>query len=255
MTRVEKILRSGYPDELVDRLIDAFETIEHNYARGKWKASELDAGHFVEIARRIVELETTGSYTDIDDDLPPFHAGTLSDYEQGSGHESFKILIPRVLYGTYAVRNKRGVAHVGRVSPNEPDSSIIRANARWVMAEIVRLKSDLSVEETAPLIHDLVEKEAPLVWSVEGQDRVLDTRLEAWQQILILLYADEPRGERDLQEAIEYQNTTRFREILTDLHRNRLIEYGDDGRCHLMPPGEERAEEILHETQSTLQHT
>lgn len=252
MNRVEQVLRSAYPDELVDRLLEAFEEIETNFARGKWKASELDAGHFVEIARRIVELETLNSYTPIGDKLPRFHTGILGKFEQGSGDESFRILIPRVLWSTFAVRNKRGVAHVGTVSPNEADASVIRANARWVMAEIVRLKSNLSADETASLVHDLVKKEAPLVWSVGDRDRVLDPNMKARDQVLVLLFAESPRGERELKSSIGYANITNFRDILQRLHDKRLINYSEDGQCHISPTGETEAERIIHESQSVL---
>lgn len=252
MNPVEKVLRSAYPGNLVERLLEAFEEIETNFSRGKWKASELDAGHFVEVARRIVELETLGSFTPIGDKLPHFNQGTLTKYEQGQGNESYRILIPRVLWATFAVRNKRGVAHVGLVSPNEADASVIRANARWVMAELVRLNSNLSADETTSLIHDLVKKEAPLVWSIGEKDRVLDPSMVAKNQVLVLLYADSPRNEQELYESVGYSRLRNFRNVLRHLHEKRWIEYSDEGQCHLSPTGEVEAERILHESQSSL---
>lgn len=64
---VDAILKSRYPNDVVRVIIDAYREIEGNYILGKWKASELDAGHFVEGVRRALESELFGSFTPIGD--------------------------------------------------------------------------------------------------------------------------------------------------------------------------------------------
>ena len=110
---VESILKASHPPDVVDALLEAYKEIESNYALRKWKTSELDSGHFVEAARRLLENVLLGAYTPIGQSLPKFNDGVLAQYEKGAGHESFRILIPRVLKAIYNIRNKRGVGHVG----------------------------------------------------------------------------------------------------------------------------------------------
>src|SRR2546425_8270199 len=141
---VESILKASHPPDVVDALLEAYKEIESNYALRKWKTSELDSGHFVEAARRLLENVLLGAYTPIGQSLPKFNDGVLAQYEKGAGHESFRILIPRVLKAIYNIRNKRGVGHVGPVSPNEIDSTLILYSAKWVLAELVRLASGFS---------------------------------------------------------------------------------------------------------------
>ena len=124
MSGVEAILKGRYPHDLIDALLSAYQEIEQNYALAKWKASELDAGHFVEAARRLLEHELLGKATPLSAGLSKFNDAALKTYENAKGDDSFRMLIPRVMWGVYGIRNKRGVGHVGAVSPNQMDSNL-----------------------------------------------------------------------------------------------------------------------------------
>jgi hypothetical protein len=254
VTTARDVLVAAYQANLVDALVNAFNEIESNFARGKWKASEMDASQFVEAARRILEIETGLAPTPIGKALPKFNDGSLKAYESGmngTAHESFRVLIPRVLWAMYAIRNKRNVAHLGaEVSPNEIDAALILGQARWVMAELVRLKSGLTLEETARLVHELIEKETPLIWSDGAIERVLDTSLRLRDQVLVLLYARSPRSDQNLLAVTEASKRNMDR-ILGELHDDRCVEF-NAGSCTLLPPGEREAEAVIHRTQKAM---
>lgn len=152
MADVETILRSRYPADIVKALLDAYREIESNYALQKWKPSELDAGHFVEAARRILEHELFGQATPINQQISKFSDQVLVKYEQATGDESYRMLIPRALKSVYNIRNKRGVGHVGPVSPNEMDATYILYSVKWVLAELVRLVSGRVAPPRGPLV-------------------------------------------------------------------------------------------------------
>jgi len=242
---VEAILKAHYPPDLVQALLDAYKEIENNYALGKWKASELDSGHFVEAARRLVENALLGSYTPIGHQLSHFNDVVLKQYEQAAGDESFRMLIPRVLKAIYNIRNKRGVGHVGSVSPNEMDSTLILYSAKWVLAEFVRLASGSKPGDVQRAVDEIVERHIPVLWKTGPQTRVLETRVRAENQILILLYDQSPQSEDGLRAAIEYKNPTNFRSLLRGLHRKRLIEYASPAVCTISPKGIVAAEAVL----------
>lgn len=244
MNSVYAVLIQSYPQELVEALLAAYDTIEKNYRLRRWKASELDGGHFVEAARRMLDQEFGGQYVPIGKSLPPFSDQVLRQYESKTGPEGLRILIPRALWSLYAVRNKRGVAHLSLVSSNEMDASLILSEAKWVLAEFVREKSGLSPEETAVLIHNIVQRDLPITWDAAGTTRIL-ARMRAREQILVLLLQESPQTAAALQSAVEYTNSARFRKILQALHSERLIEFTQDGFCHLSPTGEIEAEREL----------
>src|SRR5690606_27634578 len=104
---VASILKSIAPDELISPLLDAYKEIEVNFSARRWKASELDAGHFVEVVRRIIDFQLTGTYLPIGRPLPALSDQELRRYEQALGHESLRLLIPRLLKAVYNIRNKR----------------------------------------------------------------------------------------------------------------------------------------------------
>lgn len=104
----EDLLKSAYPAELVNALLNAYSEIESNFAVRKWKASELDAGHFVEAVRRVLDHTLFAAYVPIGKSLPNFSDSELKRYEQSSGDESLRLHIPRVLKSIYNIRNKRG---------------------------------------------------------------------------------------------------------------------------------------------------
>jgi hypothetical protein len=245
MRGIAQLLSAAAPAELLSALADAHREMEENYRLERWKTAQLDAGHFVEAVRRIIERELFGGYTPIGTSLPSLNYRELERYERATGDESMRVLIPRVLLAMYSVRNKRGVAHLGAISPNEMDAAIIVRSGRWVLAELVRLKGGLAPDEATAVVQALTEKDVPLVWSVDGVDRVLDPTLPARDQVLILLHARSPRSIADLQQATEYQNTTNFRKLLKRLHVDRLIEMRPTGACHISLLGIRRAEALL----------
>ena len=242
---IRSVLESALPKELVDALLTAYGEIETNYVYRKWKASELDAGHFVEAVRRVIEYRLFGKYTPIGKSLPSFSEQELRRYEQAVGDESCRVLIPRVLRAIYGIRSKRGVGHLGAISPNEMDATLILYNVKWVLAEVVRLESELNPSETQTAIDTVVEREAPLLWKRGAVVRVMRKGVAAWKQVLLLLYDDSPQSEDDLREQCEYKNSTNFRKILKRMHADKLIFLGDDSRCLLMPNGIAAAEEIV----------
>ena len=247
---VETILKAKFPPDVIDALLAAYKEIESNFALRKWKASELDAGHFVEAARRIIDHALTGSHIPIGSKLADFSDVELRRYEQQKGDESYRMLIPRILKSVYNIRNKRGVGHLGAVSPNEMDATYIMYSTKWVLAEIVRLSSGLSATETQKAIDAIVERRLSVLWKHEGIARVLASGLTAREQVLILLYDESPQPESKLQAAVEYRKLTNFRKILGRLHDERLIEYRLGETAHITPKGLLAAEELWLEAEN-----
>lgn len=239
------VLKSKYPADVVDALLAAYAEIEHNFFLRKWKASELDAGHFVEAARRILEHALFGAATPIGTDLSKFNDTALKRYENATGDDSLRILIPRILWSVYGIRNKRGVGHVGPVSPNEMDSAMILAAAKWVLAEFVRLASGLPVAQTQELVDQITERRLELLWKHGDITRVLNPKVKTRQQVLLLLYDTSPQTAEDLRRATEYRNVTDFKEILGKLHGERLIEHTAAGLCIITTRGLVEVEAIV----------
>jgi hypothetical protein len=238
------ILKTAYQADVVDALLQAYTEVENNYALGKWKPSELDAGHFVEAARRMLEYKLFGSATPIGSQLPNLNDQEMTRYEKATGDDALRILIPRVLRSIYGIRSKRGIAHMGAVSPNEMDATLILYSTKWVLAEFLRLASGMSPADTQKAVDTIIERRLSVLWKHNGLTRVLPA-ISARSQVLVLLYDENSQSAERLQAAVEYRNVTLFKSILKELHRKRFIEYDADNMCTLTTKGITEAEKIL----------
>lgn len=252
-----EILESGFDANIANKIMKAYSEIERNYVLQKWKPSELDAGHFVEAVRRALDLEFTGIYCDFNETLPPFDDNALRNYEQQSGDQSYRLLIPRALKVVYNVRNRRGVAHISDVNPNEMDATLILYTVKWVLAELIRLKSGLSIDKTQELLDRVVERQYSLIWKVGNITWVLDPAMETRDQILVLLFDNSPICDSKLYELTEHSNPAGFNDILIKLHNDRLVHYNSssDCNCRISPRGVQVAEEIIKNHELTSNNT
>ena len=244
--RVYDTLKSASDKILAKSIINSYKKIVENFVLEKWKYAELDAGHFVEAVRRFLELKLFGKYTSIDQKLSNFSNTILAKYENATGDESYRMLIPKALYSIYSIRNKRGAAHLTGVSPNEMDATFILYSVKWVLAELVRLNSTLSVDETLALISSIVERQIDLIWKKDEVVRILNTNIPKSQQVLVLLYDENTQSEENLRKAVEYSNPTNFRKILKKYHKERFLEYDSDRKiCTITTKGLSEADKII----------
>ncbi|MDN4147526.1 hypothetical protein ABS648_26030 [Pseudomonas solani] len=243
--RVEPALLGRYPADLVSVLLESYKEVVVNYRLERWKPSELDAGHFVEAVRRILEHELLGSYTPVSSSLGSFNQSVLNKFESATGDEVFRILMPRVLFAVYCVRNKRGVGHVSAVSPNKMDATYIYASVKWVLAELVRMCSALTPEEADDLVSLIVERDVDVIWD-DGESFVfLNVKLKAEQKVLICLYRKDRQAAETLRALIGYKNKTDFNKILLKLKSAAKIDILDSGLCKISPLGLREAEKII----------
>jgi len=244
MVGPHEILEKVYSSDIAENIINSYKEIEQNFVIKKWKPSELDAGHFVESVRRLLEYELFGTYTLFSKKLSNFTDNELKRYESASGEDSFRILIPRILKSIYNIRNKRGVGHITTISPNEMDSTIIIYSAKWVLAELVRLNSSLTIAETQKLISTIIERKIDLIWKDDGIIRILNNKVKTEEKILILLFDNSPQSESQLLKSSNYSHSTKFRRILKKLDDSVLINY-ENGICTISPTGIIEAEKTI----------
>lgn len=239
------ILVGRYPEELIELLVSYFEGIDRNYRLENWKPSELDSGHFVEVARRIIEHELFGTYTPVDKSLGSFSPSVLGKYESATGEESLRIIMPRVLYSMYCVRNKRGVGHVGSISPNKMDATFILSSAKWVLAEFVRISGQAVPDRAHLIINDLTDKHVDIVWSDEETFMILDPRMKAANKVLVALYKEDNIHIELLQQRIQYKHKSNFKKIIKQLEASKLLHWTEQGNCKLSPLGLREVEDRI----------
>lgn len=239
----EAKLLAGIPEKLRATLLQNYRDIASNYAARRWAPSELDGGKFSESAYTILHGALTGAYAAAA--TKPKNmvdaCKQLENLPATIGGRSFKILIPRLLPALYEIRNNRGVGHVGGdVDPNLMDATAVFNMASWILSELIRVFHNMTTAQASEIVASLVERKTPMIWELEGVKRVLDARLSARDQTLLLLH-QVPGWLRstDLASWTEYSGHAMYvTRVLAPLHKERLIEHDKKGqRAHLSPKG------------------
>lgn len=235
---------------LADKLLNEFDELSERYYLGDFRPSELGGARFSEAAFRICQCVCFGSYTDLSKSLPGVDKllTDLGNVPTATADDGFRIHIPRTLRVIYDLRNKRDVAHLGAgVIPNWPDASLILACASWVVAEIVRLSHQCTIDVAQELVDSLMERTSPLIWAEGDVMRVLDPSLRYRDQVLLILHHVQPErvGDSKLAEWVEYSNRSAFKtNVLRTLHKEALIDYRE-GEARILPPGTQYVEKEL----------
>ena len=152
-----KILEAASDKTLAAAILTTFKEVEKNFFLRSWKTSELDSGHFVEAARRFIDCRLGGAYCPIGKTLPTFNNTELTRLENLTGKEAYRLHIPRALFAIYGLRNKRGVGHLGLISPNYLDATFIMATCKWVLGEFLRTESTMSFDDTMAVVERFVD--------------------------------------------------------------------------------------------------
>jgi hypothetical protein len=247
----EKGALADLPSPLRIELIEAFNRVIINFREGRWEPSELNGGKFCEVVYTILNGAVAGSYpARAKKPRNMFDAcRALEGADKTKFSRSLRIQIPRVLIALYEVRNNRGVGHVGGdVDPNHMDASLVVAECKWVMAELIRIFHGITVSRATQIVEALIERELPIIWSINGKKRVLDASLKMKPKTLLLLYGSmSGLDETKLVVDLEHSNATVYRrDVLVPLHKDRMIEYDKKEKiAHISPLGVRYVEKEL----------
>jgi hypothetical protein len=245
-------LFSLLPAQLSKNLEKSYTQIKSNFAQRRYEPSELNGGKFCEVVLRILEWHTAASktYTPFGTKIRDFGQATRKFESQSSFPDSVRFHIPKILNSLYDIRNKRGVGHVGGdVDPNHMDALFVVSCTDWIMAELVRLFHNVSVNDAQAIVEALISKKVSVVWEVAGKKRILNPKLKYPERTLLLLYDSYPKplGDETLCEWTEYTNPRVYRSsVLKPLHKKKIIEYdANTGDVHLSPTGLRYVEENI----------
>lgn len=232
-------LKKVYPEDLVNSLIESYKKSLREYKKGNWAYCINEIGQFIEVLRRIICVALGEQSLPLSTQLPNFTPSILNAFEQKDKNlydESYRIIIPRMLYSMYCIRSKRGAIHKNHIDPNKMDARILIDQAKWIIAELFRLISSLSFEETVSLVDSILVKEIDVVWNINGFSRIIDSKMKSPMKVLCLLYNKDGQPVELLQKQIEYKNNSDFRKLLRKLHSERKIEYSEN-KCYISPIG------------------
>ena len=89
------------------------------------------------------------------------------------------------------MRNKRNIAHKGEIDPNRADLEFTYHGAVWIMAELIRCATGVSMEEAGALIRLVKAPVGMLVEEIDGV-RMVHAKVSVRSEILLLLHSQHP---------------------------------------------------------------
>jgi len=145
-------------------------------------------GKFVEIFVQCLQQIATGSYHE----KPEVDVYLSKRVERETLlPEGLRICAARVARSIYTLRNKRNIAHKNAVDPNTFDLAFIHQAAAWVMAELVRNASGVTMQEAGAFIELVQAPVGTLVEEIDGI-RLVHADVSVRGELLILLHSHYP---------------------------------------------------------------
>lgn len=157
---------------------------------------------------------------------------------EGRLPESLRTTASRIARSIYTVRNKRDVAHNGEVDANLSDLAYVHHAAVWIVSELVRLSTSVSMDEAGRLVALLHAPVSDLVEDIDGV-RLVHGNLSVKAEVLILLHSHfpDPMSLADIKASMSRRGGSTVGNMLRDLQRAKQVHAGPDATYKLTAVG------------------
>lgn len=184
--RLKAALQGYLTDKLAGELVLDFIKLRRDAATATLERAT--SGKFVESLVQCLQQLATGKY-----DPKPDVDGYLSKQveNQTALPEGLRVCAARLARFIYTLRNKRNIAHKNPIDPNRFDLAVAHEGAAWIMAELLRNASGISMEEAGALIELVQTPVGTLVEEIDGV-RLIHADTSVRGEILILLHSHYP---------------------------------------------------------------
>ena len=242
-THVKAVLGTWLPRELANDIVNSFLHIRSDLATRTLERSA--PGKFVETFVQVLQFLDQGRYDErpnVDEYLRKVQDGA-SELDDG-----LRICGARIARAMYALRSKRNIVHKGKVDPNTHDLAMLHGSAQWIIAELVRNASGISMEKAGYMVGQ-IQAPVPVVVEDFGKFKVVLHDLSAEHEILVLIRDDYPGTvpRTVLTASMRGRHDSTIRKALPELVRKRLIVGNPRSGYRLTHMGLSLAEEIVAE--------
>jgi DNA-binding HxlR family transcriptional regulator len=181
-------------------------------------------GKFVETFVQCLQQMATGKY-----DAKP----VVDDYldkrveNEISLPEGLRICAARVARSIYTFRNKRNIAHKNEVDPNAYDLAFVYNAAAWIMAELIRNASGVTMSEAGELVALVQVPVSDLVEDIDGI-RLVHADVSVKSEILILLHSRYPQRAsfKEIETSMKARSKGSIQNRLGEMVYDKLVHGG-----------------------------
>jgi hypothetical protein len=220
-TRLASALSNYLEPKLSAELVEDFIKIRQDHATKTLERSS--PGKFVETLVQCLQHLDTGKY----EGKPNVDSYLDTKAEHSKLPEGLRICIPRVARAIYTLRNKRNIAHKNGVDSNTFDLAFVHQGASWILAELFRNASGITMQEAGALIEVVQAPVGTLVEEIEGI-RLVHADVSVQTELLLLLHSHYPDTlpMKGILTSLSRRSEGAVRNRLRDLHKNKMV-HGD----------------------------
>jgi hypothetical protein len=235
------LLSKKTPAILAENLVDCFLQIRQDVQTGVLERAQ--PGKFVEYIVQVLDFLETRTFPEKPDvDL---FLRTLEN-RASPLDDGLRICASRIARSTYSLRNKRNIAHIGTVDPNIYDLRYIFSAAQWIMAELVRVIGQSTMEQAGKLIEQINSPVMLLVEEIQGK-RIVYGNLSTREEILVLLHSiyPDPKTTEWIVDNLERTDSRSVGLRIRELWREKMLGGDRDKGYVLTQPGFQEAIRII----------
>jgi len=242
--RLSQLLGNVYGQTLASELSASFLQIRADFATKTLERAS--PGKFVETFVQCLQKLATGTH----DNKPDVDAYLGKQAENATVlPDGLRICAARIARSIYTLRNKRNIAHKNDIDPNSYDLMYIHQGAAWIMAELIRNASGVSMQEAGILIELVQAPVGSLVEEIDGT-RLVHAKLSVKGEILVLLHSHYPDyvSLENILKSMIGRSESSIRNRLTEMCRDKLLHRDGKRRYRLTSAGHDRATNEIAET-------
>lgn len=222
-------LAKSLPVDLCEDLVRDYLLIRHDVSTRTLGRGA--PGKFVETVVQCLQHLDSGKH-DKKPDVDRFLVGL--DSRPANLRDDLRVCGNRIARAMYSLRNKRNIVHKGEVDPNSYDLRFLLSGAQWILAELVRLASGLSMESAGKAIDLINAPIGALVEEVAGR-RIVHANVSATDEIILLLQSHypEPQPLSSITHSLNRRNAKAVGNAARQLYSTKLIE-GDTKKGYVL---------------------
>lgn len=238
--RLVAAIEGSISKKLATELVAEFVKIRRDYATRTLERAS--TGKFVETFVQVLQQMSTGQF----DAAPSVDYYLDKKVEQTSLPDGLRICGARIARAMYTLRNKRNVAHKNEVDPNTHDLAFAHQSAAWILAEILRNASGISMEEAGTLIALIQAPVGTLIEEI-GDTRLVHADVPVKDEVLLLLHSHypDPLSVKDALASLRRRDPSGVRRALRDLDSRKLAHGDTKVGYRLTAPGHRAAVALI----------
>lgn len=228
------------PKLAADLVVD-FVKIRRDFATRTLERAS--TGKFVETFVQLLQYMATGTY----DATPSVDHYLDKKAEQTALPDGLRICAARIARAMYTLRNKRNVAHKNEVDPNTYDLAFAHQSAAWILAELLRSASSITMEEAGALIALVQAPVGTLVEEIGGTRLVHADNASVKEELLLLMHSHypDPLTVADALKSLRRRDEKSVRNRLRDLDQEKLAQGDAKAGYLLTAPGYRGAVKLI----------